>query len=247
MSTPSSARPSSTRRKTTAFITITVALAAAALLTPTAAAYVSPPHSAPTTIMVERTAYRVPVTDAATLLIRTKDGLGTGFNVGNGRIVTAAHVVKGSDTVTIKTYDGRVGTAKVEVFDDAGDLAVLLTSMVMMEAEVDCRAAAVGDNIMSIGNPLGQEFVSAFGRIAGAPRTVGDRSMYVTDMTTVMGQSGGPVFRDGRVIGVVSAVMLAPLKNGASYVPTIIGFGYVVPSAGVCKMLAGLQVEGGDA
>lgn len=227
-----------TRRRTTTAFIAGAAVAVAAMLAPTAAAYVNPPMPRAKTIMVERTAYSVPVTDAATLLIKTADGLGTGFHVGSGRIVTAAHVVKGSDVVTIKTYDGRFSTARVVAIDEAQDLAVLATDLIMLSAEMDCGVAKVGDAIMAIGNPMGQEFVSAFGRIAGAPRELHARSVYVTDMTTVMGQSGGPVFRDGRVIGVVSAVMLAPLKNGDAYVPTIIGFGFVVPSAGVCEMLA---------
>lgn len=228
-------RPTATKR-TAAFLSGVVA-ATVALAVPTASAYINPPMPAAKTLMVERAAYSVPVTDAATLLIKTEDGLGTGFHVGNGRIVTAAHVVKGYDVVTIKTYDGRVATAKVVAIDEAQDLAVLVTILHMMQAEIDCRPASVGDAIMAIGNPMGQEFVSAFGRIAGAPRELHARSVYVTDMTTVMGMSGGPVFRDGKVIGVTSAVMLAPLKNGESYVPTIISFGFVVPSAGVCEML----------
>jgi len=236
-----------TRRKTTAFIALTAALAAAVALTPTAAAYVFPPIPAAKTLMVERLASHVPTTDAATVLITTKQGLGTGFNVGNGRIVTAAHVVKGSETVTIKTYDGRVATAKVVAFDESQDLAVLVTILHMLSAEMDCTIANVGDAIMAIGNPMGQEFVSSFGRIAGAPRAVSERSVYVTDMTTVMGQSGGPVFRNGLVIGVTSAVMLAPLEmpgDDSKYVPTLVGFGFVVPSAGVCKMLAELPAGG---
>ena len=244
--TPSQAPRPTTAKRTAAFLSGVVA-ATVALAVPTASAYINPPMPSPKTIMVERTAYSVPVTDAATLLIKTEDGLGTGFHVGNGRIVTAAHVVKGYDVVTIKTYDGRVATAKVVAFDEAQDLAVLVTILHMMQAEMDCRPASVGDAIMAIGNPMGQEFVSAFGRIAGAPRELHARSVYVTDMTTVMGMSGGPVFRDGKVIGVTSAVMLAPLKNGESYVPTIISFGFVVPSAGACKMLAELPAEGGSA
>lgn len=233
-------------RRTTALLT-GAALAVVALLTPTAAAYINPRPPAPTTIMVERTAHRVTVTDAATLLITTSRGLGTGFHVGNGRIVTAAHVVKGHEVVTIKTYDGRIATARVVVMDERQDLAVLETILHMLSAEMDCSQANVGDAVMAIGNPMGQEFVSSFGRIAGAPRVVGERSMYVTDVATVMGMSGGPVFRDGLVIGVTSAVMLAPLEmpgDASKFVPTLVGFGYVVPSAGVCKMLAELPAEG---
>lgn len=229
----------------------TTALAAAALIaavvTPVAASYVNHQTPASKTVMVERLAPHVPVTSDAALLIRTETGLGTGFYVGGGKIVTAAHVVNGFKTVSIKATDGRISMATIIAADDSADVAILKTDMRLLPAEIDCGQANVGDAVMAIGNPMGQEFVSSFGRIAGAPRVVGERSMYVTDVATVMGMSGGPVFRDGLVIGVTSAVMLAPLELpnvAGQYVPTLVGFGYVVPSAVVCKMLADLPAEG---
>src|SRR5690606_4139612 len=51
---------------------------AAALLTPTAAAYIRPATTpTPTTIAVERLAPTIPVTDAAAVFIRTDSGLGS--------------------------------------------------------------------------------------------------------------------------------------------------------------------------
>lgn len=221
---------------------------AAVFFAPTAAAFIARPiNPAPLTVAIERAAYRAPVTDAATVLIQRPNTKGTGFHIGGGRIITAAHVVDGAKTVSLKSIDGRISSATVVKVDTKTEIAILQTSMRLLPAEIDCGTVPVGTAISAIGNPLGQEFITAFGRIAGAPREMPHaKSVYVTDMTTVMGQSGAPVFADGRVIGVVSAVMLAPFElvgkvpqDSGIYARSLVGFGYVVPSAEVCKMLGG--------
>lgn len=227
-----------------------LAATGAAIFAPDAAAYINRPIiPAPLTVAIERATYRVPVTDAATVLIQRPNSKGTGFHIGGGRIITAAHVVNGARTVSLKSYDGRISSATVVKVDTKTEIAILQTNMRLLPAEIDCGTVPVGTAISAIGNPLGQEFITAFGRIAGAPReTSHAKSVYVTDMTTVMGQSGAPVFADGRVIGVVSAVMLAPFElvgnvapDSGVYARSLVGFGYVVPSAEVCKML-GVEV-----
>lgn len=221
---------------------------AAVFFAPTAAAFIARPiNPAPLTLAVERVAYRAPVTDAATVLIQRPNSKGTGFHIGGGRIITAAHVVNGAKTVSLKSYDGRISSATVVKVDTKTEIAILQTKMRLLSAELDCGTVPVGTAISAIGNPLGQEFITAFGRIAGSPREMPHaKSVYVTDMTTVMGQSGGPVFAEGRVVGVVSAVMLAPFElvgnvapDSGVYARSLVGFGYVVPSTGVCEMLGG--------
>ncbi|RVL37966.1 S1 family peptidase [Sinorhizobium meliloti] len=225
-----------------------LALTGAAVFAPDAAAYINRPHTPPAmTVAIERAAYRAPVTDAATVLIQRPNSKGTGFHIGGGRIITAAHVVDGAKTVSLKSIDGRISSATVVKVDTKTEIAILQTNMRLLPAEIDCGTVPVGTQISAIGNPLGQEFITAFGRIAGAPREMPHaRSVYVTDMTTVMGQSGAPVFADGRVIGVVSAVMLAPFElvgnvapDSGVYARSLVGFGYVVPSAEVCSVIGG--------
>ena len=213
---------------------------AVVLFTPTAAAYIFPVTPPAKTVMVE-----------AALLIKRPMSIGSAVYIGHGRIVTAAHVVAGAEVVSLKSSDGRVSSATVVAIDEKTDLAILQTNMRLLPADLSCAAVPVGTPIVAIGNPLGQEFVSAYGRIAGAARPVAtSRLVYVTDMTTVMGQSGSGVFADGKVIGIISAVMLAPLQipgRDGVYVPSLVGFGYVVPSTLVCDMLAKLDAEGPSA
>ncbi|TGU03691.1 serine protease, partial [bacterium M00.F.Ca.ET.156.01.1.1] len=80
----------------------------------------------------------------------------------------------------------------------ANDIALLRTSSDGLGvAKLACHAVNVGDPIVAYGNPLKIEFVTAYAKIAGEPRETGPwKSVYVTDITTVMGQSGGPVYAD---------------------------------------------------
>lgn len=233
-----------------ALLAVAALAVAAVLFTPTAAAYIFPATPAALTTMVERTAFMFPVTADAALLIKRPTGLGSGVYIGQGRIVTAAHVVVGAKVVSLKSADGRISSATVVAVDEKTDLAILQTDMRLLAADLSCSPVPVGTPIVAIGNPQGVEFVSAYGRIAGAARTVAtSRLVYVTDMTTVMGQSGSGVFADGKVVGIVSAVMLAPLQvpgREGVYVPSLVGFGYVVPSTLVCEMIAKLDVAGGE-
>ncbi|NTF69358.1 S1 family peptidase [Rhizobium rhizogenes] len=179
--------------------------------------------------------------------IMVDDGLGSGVHIGNGNILTAAHVVADAKTVKVKTIAGVEAEASVLWVNKDYDIALIHTDGQMFGMSVlDCREPLLGEQIQAAGNPLGIEFVSSFGRVAGKARQMGAwKTVVITDITTVMGQSGGPVFAaDGRVIGINVGVSVAPLKNGKgadgedTYVPSMTGFGFVVPANAVCMLLA---------
>lgn len=178
-----------------------------------------------------------PNTETTLVKVQMKNGHGSGVHVGDGYVITAAHVVKEAKTVTLKTKDGKTRAADVLWVNTDYDIALLRSQDTKMDAaDLDCRVASVGDAITSYGNPLHVEFASAYGRIAGEPRSFGPRkSVFVTDITTVMGQSGGPVFdAEGRLIGITVGVMGAPIGFGHS----LVGYGFVVDSRSICGLLA---------
>lgn len=178
-----------------------------------------------------------PKTETTVVKVILKNGHGSGVSIGNGYVLTAAHVVQDSKTATLKTKDGRNMEAAVLWSNKEYDIALLRFEGAQIDAaSLDCRVAQLGDTIISYGNPLNVEFASAYGRIAGEPRAFGPwQSVFVTDITTVMGQSGGPVFdADGRLIGITVGVMGAPM--GFSH--SLVGYGFVVPSRAVCDLLA---------
>lgn len=175
----------------------------------------------------------------AMVKVLTKSGgHGSGFHIGDGYIITATHVVKDADKLQLKTSLG--GTAEAEVLwaNKAYDIALLrLTGPVNLEtAPLSCRVPEVGETIVAKGNPAADEFVTVWGRIAGREREFGPwRSVVVTDIAVVPGQSGGPVLdSSGNVIGVTVGVLTAPIGFGVS----LVGVGYAVPGKAVCDLLA---------
>lgn len=165
-------------------------------------------------------------------------GHGSGVHIGNGYIVTAAHVVGGETGVKLKSSVGDVQRGTVLWANRAYDIALIKAERParMASANLDCRNAEVGEHVTAEGNPATLEFVTAYGAVAGAPREMGPwKSAFVVDGTIVMGMSGGGVFdAKGNVVGIAAGVMSVPVGFGAS----LTGFGAVVPSSVVCTLLA---------
>ncbi|MNL26855.1 Periplasmic pH-dependent serine endoprotease DegQ precursor [compost metagenome] len=182
-----------------------------------------------------------PLASYSVKVIKANDmGHGSGTHIGGGYILTAAHVVEDDKSMKIKTNNGLLRYAKVLWVNKDYDVALLRTSeQGMKSAHLSCRALKEGALIRADGNPLNIEFVSSSGKISGSARDFGKpRSAYVTDMTTVMGMSGGGIFdRNGDMVGIVSAVAVAPMKVGAGYVPSLTGFGMAIPSFEVCALM----------
>lgn len=180
------------------------------------------------------------VSEASVVMLSDPLGHGSGVHLGQGYIVTAAHVADGKATMSVKTNGGKQFDADVLWVNKTYDIALLRTSGIIPgKSSLDCRQADVGEEIQAAGNPLNIEFVSSFGHIAGGARKAGRwESVLITDITIVMGQSGGPVFDSkGRVIGITVGVAAAPLQSAIGFIPSLTGFGMVVPSSEVCMLL----------
>jgi S1-C subfamily serine protease len=215
-----------------------VAGAALLLFVADAAGFVRQPEVRAATVP-ERAAYvkHVPATMEASIRISDTDGMGSGVHIGKGFIVTAAHVVKGQTEVTIKTHVGQEAKAAVLWASSQYDVALLRTEASIPAADLDCRTAQVGSTVVAIGNPLGMDFISSYGKIAGEPREFADtwKSVFVTDLTVIMGNSGGGVFsEDGQLVGIVVGVLGVP---GANESKSYLGLSTVVPSSVVCRLM----------
>jgi serine protease Do len=175
-------------------------------------------------------------TAGAVVKVVLPNGHGSGVSVGNGYIVTAGHVADGQKTVKIETKDGRSYEADVLWVNDTYDIAMLRAPVALVGAgaDLDCRSAKTGESIFATGNPLELDFVTTYGRIAGDERELGPwKTVLVTDITTIPGQSGGPVFEaDGRVIGITVGVVTVP-----GPIAVFTGFGAIVPASTVCMLM----------
>lgn len=187
------------------------------------------------------TACSLPVRHApadATVKVITKGGHGSGFHIGDGYLITAAHVVGSAEKVSLKTSLGGSTEAEVLWSNKAYDVALLRLSgpAELQTAPLVCRVPQIGEAITAKGNPATAEFITVWGKVAGSERSFGPwRSVVVTNIATVPGQSGGPVFdAGGNVIGVTVGVMASPVGFSVS----LVGIGYVVPARTVCDLLA---------
>ena len=174
----------------------------------------------------------------AVVKIITDKGHGSGFHMGNGHIITAAHVLRGATSVKVKSSGLDVQDAEILWSNDTYDVALIAAKLPKRFGTVPlaCREAAEGETIIAMGNPLKNEFVRFWGHIAGKARETGPwKSVLVADISGAPGISGGPVFdASGTVIGIFVGLQNFPIGMGASFV----GISAVVPSTAICNLLA---------
>ena len=163
----------------------------------------------------------------------TEVGSGSGFIIDskNGYIVTNNHVIAGAEKIVVSLADGRNLNAKLVGGDRRTDLAVVQisdTNNLTATQQGDSSILQVGEPVVAIGNPGGQEFarsvttgvISAMNRIL---EIEGEASFNLiqTDAAINPGNSGGPLVNyQGLVIGINSA------KNKE---PGFEGMGFAIP------------------
>lgn len=131
-------------------------------------------------------------------------GLGSGFAIQDGRVVTNAHVIRGAANVEIFDHKGSlVGTAHfAEALSNSVDIAILprvsgLTGLALASGE-----PAVGSGIVVIGAPEGLANTVSNGIVSSVRDIEGQRLMQISAPISP-GSSGGPVLSmSGEVVGV---------------------------------------------
>ena len=140
---------------------------------------------------------------------------GSGFIVtDDGYILTNYHVVEDADSITVSMYEGQTYEAELVGFDASNDVAVLkieaegLTPVVLGDSD----NLNVGDNVVAIGNPLGElTFSLTSGAISSLNRNItmsngSTMNLMQTDCAINSGNSGGALFNMyGEVIGITNA------------------------------------------
>lgn len=139
---------------------------------------------------------------------------GTGFVIAPNRVMSNAHVVAGSDTVTVEASDGKKYDATVVSYDPNEDISILdvpklpLTPLVFAD-----QPAKTGTDAVVLGFPGGGEFAATPARVREIIELSGpdiyktttvNREVYTIRGLVRQGNSGGPMInRAGQVIGVV--------------------------------------------
>jgi serine protease Do len=145
---------------------------------------------------------------------RVEMGLGTGFLVQDGRVVTNYHVISNAQIITV--YDGQYyWDATVLGSDPLLDIAVLELFLAAVDwgglELAPAESVAIGQTAYAIGFPQGLGKSITQGIVVGTGRVLRDSTsswlspFIQTDAAVNPGNSGGPLLDDcGRVIGMVS-------------------------------------------
>jgi S1-C subfamily serine protease len=153
----------------------------------------------------------------ASLPDRVERGTGSGFILSSdGRLITNAHVVEGSKTVTVTLKDGQTYEGEVLGVDPVTDVAVLKIEATDLPVVTIGRAEALipGEWAIAIGNPLGLDntvtvgIISAIDRSSSQVGVPDKRVRFIqTDAAINPGNSGGPLLNSqGEVIGINTAI-----------------------------------------
>jgi 2-alkenal reductase len=176
-------------------------------------------------------------------------GSGSGFVYDSaGHIVTNNHVVSGGATFEVVFAGGERVPAELIGSDTDSDLAVLhvdeLPEGVEPLALAEPDNLEVGQFVVAIGNPFGEQGSMSLGIVSGlerslrSQRTRGFASSYSlpsviqTDAPINPGNSGGPLLNlDGQVVGINSAIASQTgFNTGVGFSVPVIALQRVVPS-----------------
>lgn len=181
----------------------------------------------------------------------TTPASGSGFIITeDGYIVTNYHVIEGANSITVTTYDGTAYDAQIIGYDSDNDIAVLKVDAKDLSPVVlgDSDSANVGDEVVTIGNPLGElTFSLASGYISALNRSVTFSTGTTMDLLQLncainAGNSGGPLFNVyGEVIGITNAKYS---NNGDSSQASIENIGFAIPISHVRSMIESLMEKG---
>ncbi|MFZ0014756.1 MAG: trypsin-like peptidase domain-containing protein [Acidimicrobiia bacterium] len=176
-----------------------------------------------------------PIADAAEVIlpsvvyIQTDSGLGSGVVYdSDGLIITAAHVVEGSDTVRVRFADGEQTSGTVVGSSPQVDIAVIRVDRTGLTAATFADTKPrVGQMAIAVGSPWGLESTVTAGIISAIDQTNCSAdactSMVQTDAAINPGNSGGAlVDRTGQVVGINVSIFS---NSGAND-----GVGFAVPA-----------------
>jgi len=188
------------------------------------------------------------------VFIITQAGSGSGFIYDReGHIVTNNHVVQGARSFEILFANRERRSATLVGADPDSDLAVLRVAEMPAGVEplplAEPGSLQVGQFVVAIGNPFGEQgsmswgIVSGLGRSLPSQRGTGMSSTYSlpqviqTDAPINPGNSGGPLLNlAGEVVGVNAAI--------ATTTGTSSGVGFSIPVTAVHLVIPNLIAEG---
>ena len=185
--------------------------------------------------------------------ITSQSSTGTSTGTGvilteDGYIVTNCHVVDGAQTITVRLHDSTTFSAMLVGDDEVSDLAVLrIDAEGLTPAQLgDSESLRVGDVVVAIGDPLGQQFSGSMtdGIVSAINRNVSVNGRIMTLIQTNAalnsGNSGGPLINCyGQVIG-INTMKIGIFADSAG----VEGIAFAIPSTTVKDVAEQLILQG---
>ena len=174
---------------------------------------------------------------------------GSGFVISdNGYILTNYHVIKGASSIKVAFMDGTNYDATLVGGESENDIAVLKINASGLSPVVlgNSDNVQVGEQVVAIGNPLGElTYSMTQGIISAKDRsiTMSDgtvMNMLQTDTAINNGNSGGPLFdMYGQVIGITNMKLISNVSDN-----TLEGLGFAIPTTTVKPVVDALIANG---
>lgn len=160
----------------------------------------------------------------------TVEGTGTGFFFTKDLLLTCSHVVIDSTAIMIKipNFDDLYPATIVGICPDL-DIALLTTNFNFTDKYLtsigiedstkpffefgDSDCVNIGDVVYTIGYPLDNTITSTNSTINGR-----SEGLLKTDTTINPGNSGGPLFKNKKIIGIISSKVISSGIEGTGYV-----------------------------
>lgn len=167
----------------------------------------------------------------------------------DGYIATCAHVVEGATKVVVTLSDDTSYDASIVGADKRNDLAILkVEANDLIPASIgDSDMLTVGEDVIAIGNPLGElRGTATSGIVSAVRRTIAvedvEMELVQTDAAISPGNSGGGLFNaNGELIGIVNAKISStdaeglgfaiPVNNVLKEINDLLNYGYVTGRA----------------
>ncbi len=190
----------------------------------------------------------------AVVYVIVSSGSGSGFVYSaEGYIVTNNHVVESGRSYEVVFANGERRSAELVGADADSDLAVIRVDQLPDGVEPLPLAPAdnlqVGQFVVAIGNPFGEQGSMSLGIVSGLDRSLRSQrgstfgstyslpEVIQTDAPINPGNSGGPLLNlDGEVVGVNSAIVSTTGTNS--------GVGFSIPVAAVRQIVPRLITDG---
>lgn len=182
----------------------------------------------------------VPAADPIAPYVKLSDaaGHGSGVHIGDGYIITAAHVAEDKLPMKAKLSDGTEVSATLLWENNTYDVALMRIAApaAMLSLNLDCADLPVGADISAFGNPRDLDDISMSGKVAGVSRTIGPWKVAIpVDMTVIGGMSGGAVLDANLdVVGIV----VGSMNMGQNALDSdTVSLGTAVPASAICMLL----------